>query len=209
MINHNNTTAVGIKERFGALGGIATALTMVLGGLLMIIGSKLRIEVKPVPFTGQTMSVLLIALTMNPLRAFGSVFLWICMGALGIPVFASSVVSSSALVGPTAGYIFGMLAAVTVASWLNQHAMHAVCQWLGEKWGASQQRAQWMGSVAIGLVSDTLILSCGWAYLSTFVGPYQAWLVGVAPYLMWDLVKILTTSVVVSSYGLRHKLSQL
>jgi biotin transporter BioY len=57
-------------------------------------------------------------------------------------------------------------------------------------------------------VSDTLILSCGWAYLSTFMGPYQAWLVGVAPYLMWDLVKILTTSVVVSSYGLRHKLSQ-
>lgn len=201
-----------IKDHLGVLSGskasVRTAVTMLVGALTMMLASKLYIPVKPVPFTGQTMGVLFIALTMTPLRAFGSLLAWIGLGALGLPVFASHVVATAALAGPTAGYIFAMLFSATLGAWLNHRVSPIVVHWLHNRWGLSCGRSLLAVCIMIGLLGDTLILSIGWAYLSSFIGSYQAWLMGVKPFLLWDALKIFTTSLIVVSGGLQKSLSR-
>lgn len=59
-----------------------------------------------VPLTLQTFMVYVIALTFKPNNAFAACFVYLCMGAIGLPVFAGFHGGISSLVSYTGGYLF-------------------------------------------------------------------------------------------------------
>ena len=61
----------------------------------------------PVPITGQTLGVALVALSWGRQRAISIMLGYLSFGALGLPIFALG--KSGLSIGPTLGYLVGML----------------------------------------------------------------------------------------------------
>eukprot|EP01042_Synura_sphagnicola_P035379 gene35378-45316_t len=85
----------------------------VVGSLLIIAAAKVKVPFWPVPMTLQTFAVVLIAATAGASLGLAAMAAYLVEGALGLPVFASGV-GLSVLVGPTAGYLAGMLASMAL-----------------------------------------------------------------------------------------------
>lgn len=62
-----------------------------------------------VPFTMQTFAVFLACLVLGGCRASISLAVYLLLGAIGIPVFASFNAGVGVLLGPTGGYIVGFV----------------------------------------------------------------------------------------------------
>jgi biotin transport system substrate-specific component len=77
--------------------------------------------------------------------------------------------------GPTAGYLFGFVAAAFATGWLSERG-----------WDRSVPRL----FVAMGL-GHILILAAGFGWLAfgAKLGVEKAWLVGVAPFIAGSLIK--------------------
>ena len=64
----------------------------------------------PIPFTGQTFAVLLVGALFGKKLGALTVASYVAEGAAGLPVFAMGA-GPAYLAGPTAGYLFGCIAA--------------------------------------------------------------------------------------------------
>jgi len=90
-------------------------------------------------------------------------------------VFAGPVGGLAPLVGPTAGYLAGFVAAAFITGWLSEHG-----------WDRSVPRL----FVAMGL-GHIVILAAGFAWLAfgMKLGVEKAWLVGIAPFVAASVIK--------------------
>ena len=79
-----------------------------IGAALIAVCSFISIPTT-VPFTMQTFAVFLVLLTLGGRRGTTSVFLYVLMGAVGIPVFSGFKGSFGVLLGNTGGYILGFI----------------------------------------------------------------------------------------------------
>lgn len=88
------------------------------GCLAVALGAQLRIPVpySDVPYTLQTLAVLLVGFAISPGRAVAALMLYLMCGAAGLPVFTAG---SAGLAGATGGYLVGFLAAVWLVSSLK------------------------------------------------------------------------------------------
>lgn len=75
----------------------------------------------PVPITLQTFVVMLAGLMLPWRQAGSAVAAYLAAGAVGLPVFAGGA-STMALVGPSAGFLFGFLPGVIVIALLRGKA---------------------------------------------------------------------------------------
>lgn len=85
---------------------------------LLIVSSYLVI---PLPFTPivlsmHTVMVNVIGLTLKPSHAAYTIFMYLIMGLLGLPIFSGGTAGAGKLFGPTGGFYFGFLLAVIVIS---------------------------------------------------------------------------------------------
>lgn len=138
-------------------------------GLSLLIAASAHVSVPfwPVPMTLQTFAVVLIAATAGASLGVAAMVAYLIEGALGLPVFASGA-GLGVLVGPTAGYLFGMLIAMAL---------------VGSARGAVQR--------ALAMVAATgVIYLCGAGWLSQFVGIDRAIEAGVMPFLLGDAAKM-------------------
>lgn len=88
------------------------ATVMILSwSCLLLICSKLRLPISPVPVTLQTFAVYLIGFHEKPMVAFYSVLLFLFIGACGFHIFAGNLYF-------TGGYLIGMLFAAPAISLL-------------------------------------------------------------------------------------------
>src|SRR4029453_4963146 len=96
-------------------------------------------------------------------------------GAIGIPVFAGPAGGLAPLVGPTAGYLFGFVAAAFVTGGVREGG-----------WDRGVVRL--FVAMALGHI---LILAAGFGWLAfgMKLGVEKAWLVGIAPFLSPSLIK--------------------
>ena len=78
------------------------------GTLLLAISSKVQVPFWPVPMTMQTFVIFLIGMTYGVRLSFATVALYLLKVQLDLPVFASGG-GFSYLLGPTAGFLYGML----------------------------------------------------------------------------------------------------
>jgi biotin transport system substrate-specific component len=154
--------------------------------LLWIVGFSLltallaqlefRAPFMPVPWTGQTIGVLLSGAVLGSRRGFASQLLYLAEGVAGLPVFAGGAFSVAHLLGPTGGYLWSYPVAAALVGLLVER-------------GAS--RSAWRLAVSL-LLADTLILFAGTAWLRALFGIsfHQAAVLGFYPFLVGDVVKI-------------------
>jgi biotin transport system substrate-specific component len=128
----------------------------------------------PVPITGQTFGVLLVAMALGRVRGTGVVLAYLAEGAAGLPVFAGGSAGIHVLFGPTGGYLFGFLAAAYAVSWLAEKG-----------WDRSILTS--VGAMAIGYA---IIFACGLAMLSFYVPSTILVTTGLTPFIPGMILKI-------------------
>jgi len=129
----------------------------------------------PVPITVQNQLVLLLALFLGPRRAVASVLGFLAQGAMGLPVFAGAAGGMAILMGPRGGYLMGYV----IAAWVTGYLME-------KRRNRTILTTFWMM-----ITGSAVILVCGCAYLTVFVGLKNALLLGVAPFVLGDVLKVI------------------
>ncbi len=84
---------------------IVTALFAAIIGIF----AQVTIPLPLVPITGQTLAIGLAATILGSRYGTLSVLLYLCIGGIGVPVFAQMSGGLGSLLGPTGGYLFGFL----------------------------------------------------------------------------------------------------
>lgn len=145
-----------------------------LFAVLTFLAAQLMIPVKPVPFTLQTMLVLLSAAFLGARNGSLSQITYLSMGIIGIPVFAGFNFGPLTLFGPTGGYLLAFPIAAFIVGYLIE---------------------KYNGKLAIFfsmLLGNTIILLIGSLYLSTFFnGNFsEAFISGAAIFSVWGLIKV-------------------
>ncbi len=146
---------------------------MVLGGSIFIAAlSQVSIPMQPVPLTGQTLGVFLVALALGSRLGGLSVATYLLEGLVGLPVLAGFSGGIAKFTGPTGGYLIGFLLAAIVVGYLAERG--------------------WTRSVLLALaamfVGTILIYIPGLAWLSKFVGA-DTIKFGLSPFLIGDSIK--------------------
>jgi len=119
--------------------------------VISFISAQVEIPVNPVPFTLQTIVVLLAGAFLGPVNGAVSQLLYLTAGALGLPVFSGFSFGVPVLLGPTGGY----LAAFPLVAFLV---------------GFLVRKNNSLISVSLSMLLGTvLILISGSFYLSLFV----------------------------------------
>jgi biotin transport system substrate-specific component len=157
---------------------VGEAMLIVGGAACVALCAQIAVALPftPVPLTGQTLAVLLTGAALGASRAGLSMLLYIAVGVLGLPVFASDGSGWAALSGPTAGYLMGFVAAAVVAGRMAER------RW--DRRFASALCAMVVGSVLI------YAFGCGWLAVSLGVSPARALSLGLYPFLVGDLIKL-------------------
>ncbi|GBD41412.1 Biotin transporter BioY [bacterium HR39] len=169
------------RPRAGAPEGLRVAALAVLGSLLLWASAKIQVPFWPVPVTLQTAAVFLIGLACGPRLGLATVALYLAEGAAGLPVFAGTPekgVGLPYMLGPTGGYLAGFLAAAWIAG------------------RAAELRLRLPALVGMLLLASVAIYVPGLLWLSTFVGPEKAVQLGLLPFVLGDLVKLLLVAFV-------------
>lgn len=158
-------------------GRVAVNMMLVIGAsLLVAIAAQVAVPIpfSPVPLTLQPLAVLLVGVALGSTRGSAALLLYLLEGASGLPVFAQGHGGAIWLAMPTAGYLFAYPFAAFVAGWFSERG-----------WGNSTLRA-----VSGMLVALAVIYMGGWSWLSLVAGPRAAFTMGVAPFVIADIVKI-------------------
>ena len=89
--------------------------------ILTAISAQISIPIQPVPFTLQTMIVLLAGAFLGAKNGAYSQLLYIFLGAIGLPVFADGAMGFARLIGPTGGYLLAFpIGAYLVGYWTEK-----------------------------------------------------------------------------------------
>ena len=155
---------------------------LLLGVALVSALSQLAIPLAwtPVPLTGQTFGVALLALMWGSRRAFAVMASYLSAAALGAPILAGGV--SFLTLGATSGYLFGMAIAAYVVGSLADRG-----------WTKS-----WPKAFAASLFGSVIVFSLGLFVLSFFVPSETLLVAGLLPFLPGDLLKNLMASFIAS-----------
>jgi len=159
------------------------AAALVVGfSLLVAAGAQVVIPLPftPVPVTGQTFAVLLAGALLGSRLGPAAVALYLLEGAAGLPFFKGGASGAHYLfLSPTAGYLFAFPFAAFVTGLLAER-------------GWDRRVLTAAGAMALG---SLVILAGGWAWLALSTGSASgAFLLGVAPFLVGDVVKIALAS---------------
>ncbi len=144
------------------------------------LAARLEIPHAPVPFTLQTLLVILAGAFLGPRNGAISQACYLGAGSLGLPVFAGGALGFMQLFGPTGGYLLAFPAAAAVVGFLV--AVRRTMVWTMISMAAG---------LAIIFVSGTLQL---YAVLLHNVG--QAISAGLLIFSWWDALKLVAATMI-------------
>ena len=156
---------------------------------------RIPIPGTPVGITLQTFVLMLAALSLDWREAGGAVVLYLLAGAAGLPVFSGGM-STLALVGPSAGFLFGFLPGVIVASLLKGKARGTGARgyWL--------TAARYFGASLVGCVVIVYAFGVSIQAMLTHV-PLSAVALASLGFAGGDLLKAVVASAAVSGLSSR------
>ena len=156
---------------------------------------RIPIPGTPVGITLQTFVLMLAALSLDWREAGGAVVLYLLAGAAGLPVFSGGM-STLALVGPSAGFLFGFLPGVIVASLLKGKARGTGARgyWL--------TAARYFGASLVGCVVILYAFGVSIQAMLTHV-PLSAVALASLGFAGGDLLKAVVASAAVSGLSSR------
>ena len=99
---------------------LRSVMLIALGTALLTLSAKVNLPLPFVPMTLQTLVVLVIGAVYGWRLGCATIIAYLAEGAMGLPVFAGPVGGLAPLMGPTAGYLAGFVAAAFVTGWLSE-----------------------------------------------------------------------------------------
>jgi biotin transport system substrate-specific component len=158
-------------------------LSITLAGSALIALSaqaSFYLPFSPVPITGQTLGVLLVAAALGRLRGVAAVAAYLAEGFAGLPVFAAGAGGPLYLASPTAGYLFGFLLLAFLVGTLADRG-----------W----DRSPALTLAMMGLGTAAMFIP-GLVWLGLYVGAERVLALGLWPFVVGDLLKIVFASAV-------------
>ena len=160
----------------------STALTnvgfVITGVAFLSLLAQIAIPVpgSPVPVTGQTLGVLLLATSYGATLGTTTFFTYLLVGALGAPVFANGGSGIERIVGATGGYLVGMLLTSALLGYLG-----------GRRWDQKFKTA-----LPAMLIGNVLTFGFGLLWLHQYTGKDWAWTIsaGFTPFIIGEILKI-------------------
>src|SRR5918996_3387164 len=153
---------------------LRAAVLALAGSALLTLSAKLQVPFYPVPMTMQTLVALLLGLAYGFPLGLATVLLYLAEGAAGLPVFAGTPekgIGLAYLAGPTGGYLIGFALAAAITGWIAE-------------------RRRDVGPLALaGIAGSGAIFPPRVLWLGRLVGFEQALGLGLAPFLLGDLLK--------------------
>ncbi len=178
-----------LKTKDIVLIALFTALIVALGLI-----PPIPVPVVPVPITLQTLGVMLTGLILGPRRGAMVVLLYVLLALIGVPVLPGGRAGLSVLVGPTAGFLIGMIPGVVLTGWLaGTSRADAVADSNTRSIGWRIAR-YWLAGVAGGIL---VVYAVGVPWLAMVAGmglSKAVW--AMAVFLPGDVVKALLAAVV-------------
>ena len=150
-------------------------LALIFAGLVFIgLSAQLAIGF-PVPFTGQTLAVLMIGALYGARLGSMCLVLYVLAGAAGVPVFSNFGSGVLFLSGPTGGYLIGFIAAAYVFGFFAERG-----------W---DRRV--LTTVLAMIFGNLVIYTFGLFWLFCLMGfSTKVLVVGLYPFIGGDLLKI-------------------
>lgn len=164
MMRHKSLTMWIISALFAAIIGILAQIT---------------IPLPLIPITGQTFAIGLTVTILGLRYGTLSVFIYILLGAIGMPVFSAMSGGFGILFGPTGGYILGFLPAAFVIGYYL------------ERFGFTTIQA--IIANLLGMIV-TLLFGTVWLKYGTGLTWHAAFLGGTVPFLLIGIVKAVASS---------------
>lgn len=160
----------------------STALTnagfVITGVAFISLLAQIAIPVpgSPVPVTGQTLGVLLLATSYGATLGTTTFFTYLLVGALGAPVFANGGSGIERIVGATGGYLVGMLLTSALLGYLG-----------GRRWDQKFKTA-----LPAMLIGNVITFGFGLLWLHQYTGKDWAWTIsaGFTPFIIGEILKI-------------------
>ena len=155
---------------------ISRALVSLFFIVTISLGAFVRIQLPftPVPLTMQTFFVLLSAAFLGARLGLFTQFAYIFLGFIGLPIFTGTYAGVVYLIGPTAGYFFGFLAATIFIARFIKHAKENILMIAG-----------------IFCLASVLLLLCGvaWLKISLHLSWTKSLFLGFVPFFPGDIAK--------------------
>jgi len=151
--------------------------------ILTAISAQISIPIKPVPFTLQTMIVLLAGAFLGAKNGAYSQLIYIFLGAIGLPVFAQTAdgtMGLARLIGPTGGYLLAFPVAAYLVGYMTEKN-HRYLTIIISMFAAE----------LIVILFGTLYLYA--AYLHNFIDAVKA---GAAIFTVWMVVKVFAAAAI-------------
>ena len=141
--------------------------------ILTIFSAQVAVPTQPVPFTLQTMMVLLSGAFLGSRNGAYSQLLYIAAGVIGLPVFAGLSFGFARIIGPTGGFLISFPFAAFLVGYILEKNHNKVTILLSF------------------MVGQLLILLAGASYLALFMnGNFaNALFSGAIIFSIWDLIK--------------------
>lgn len=159
---------------------------IVFCSLLIALCAQIRITLPftPVPITLQTLSVMIIGGMLGSRNGALCLLLYLAEALFGFPVLAGGRSDPLFLLSPVGGYLIGFLAQAYIAGWFVEKR-----KYLGKP------------LMLLGLaISCAAQLSCGAIWLAFFVGTKNAFMLGVAPFIAGELLKVIAAAAFFKRY---------
>jgi biotin transport system substrate-specific component len=172
-----------LKSAFITRSTVASQISLILTGtvfLAVMAQIAFPIPGSPVPFTGQTLGVLLLGTAYGAGLGASTIAFYLLMGMAGAPIFSSGTSGIERIVGPTGGYLVGMLISSLVLGALA-----------GRKWDQKIKTV-----IPTMIIGNLIIFAIGLLWLNQYTG--QSWLwtfeKGFTPFIFGEIIKIAIAS---------------
>lgn len=189
MMSHSSSTAsastaggslvdrlVPVKAVSSSRAALRPLILVGVGVAFLALLAQLRLQIGPVPITGQTLGVLVLGAAYGARLGVLTTGAYALLGLVGLPLFAGGGAGFAYLLGPTGGYLVGFVAAAALLGVLADRG-----------WDRTYVRA------AVAMLAATLVIylfGVGWLTVALGGNVSTALAVGLAPFVAGDLIKL-------------------
>lgn len=165
-----------IPDRYGLTASSTLVQAFWVAGfsLLTALAAQIEIPTRPVPFTLQTLAVVLAGAVLGPKKGALSMLGYLALGAVGVPVFSSGDFGLAKLLGPTGGFLLTFPAAAALV-------------------GVFAPRARTTWTIALAMAAGMALISLG-GLLQLRATTGMSWAETLATgfflFSVWDAVKL-------------------
>ena len=157
------------------------AIVVICGSLILGLSAQVKVylPISPVPITGQTFAVLMLAALLGSRRGVLAMIAYLIEGASGLPVFAGGI-GIAVLIGPTGGYLVGFVAAAYVVGKLAEMG-----------WDRRVST-----TIVAMLAGEIVLYTFGVCWLAIMTNIRTALVIGLYPFIVGDILKVILAAAV-------------